>query len=94
MVQQLINVNAVSFVGLQSLGQEKSAFDRDGLPQNDCVITFVDLGNQIFHFVRVEGCAAHQQFVAHDTDGPHVYSVTVRSLLEQLGRAVQWGATN
>ena len=55
MLCQLLNGNPVTFVHLHALNQEKAGLHTDGLWKGNFVAAIVNLSDQVFHFVTVEG---------------------------------------
>ena len=67
MLCQLFDGNAVLFVHLHALDKEKTDLDADGLWDWKFVAAVINLSNQIFHLIAVEGGHSNEHFVKHHT---------------------------
>ena len=82
MLAELINWHTIDFIHLHALDKEKTGLDADRLGQRQLVAPIVDLGNQVFHLVRVERSHTNEHLVQHHTNGPSVDFLRVASLFQ------------
>ena len=79
-VDELIDVDSVVFVGLETLGEEQCGLDCDWFTDAEHVVATVYLLDQVLHLVRMERSTTHHELVAHYAQSPNVDFVRVRTL--------------
>ena len=82
MLAELINWHTIDFIHLHALDKEKACLDADRLRQRQLVAPIVDLGNQVFHLVRMERSHTNEHLVQHHTNRPSVDFLRVAALFQ------------
>ena len=86
--------NSIILIHLKTLEKEKSTFDRKRLVQRNLIPSIIDLGNQVFHFIRMEWCFTDHHLIQHNSKSPSIDFCTVTSLFKELRRTIKWSTTN